>query len=306
MSIYVSNSVFQRLDLSLLRYFFAVASFGGFSKASRATGISQPALSLGLQKLERALGTRLIDRKSGGFSLTDSGRVLDAFCKRLEGGLESMLGDLGSGLPSAPRRLRIGAALSVGLGPLFRLCLENTRSKEPMELELTAQNTFQLLEALKEGSLEAALVPDDIYDRHIEITPLFRDKLIFVHCRFQGDLFKKKRSATALLKTALITYPRETPMRSLVDQICGKHQLRFSSMVAVNGLDAIIGLVKQGAGGAFVLRSLVSEELRKEELYEARLPFTLPYSGVVLATAAGENGRGVVKVMRRLLRPQSS
>src|SRR5579885_3601495 len=105
MAIYKSDNVFQRLDLSLLRHFFAIATYGGFSKASRATGVSQPALSLGLQKLEKILGSKLIDRKPGRFSLTDSGKVVHAYCKRLEGTLESMAGELGGDRLAVPKRL---------------------------------------------------------------------------------------------------------------------------------------------------------------------------------------------------------
>src|SRR5579885_574377 len=145
MAIYKSDNVFQRLDLSLLRHFFAIATFGGFSKASRATGISQPALSLGLQKLEKNLGTRLVDRKPGKFSLTDSGKVLQAYCRRLEGTIESMMSDLGGSGPAVPRRLRIGTAMSVGFGPLVKACVSVSAATPGLELELTAHNTYQLL-----------------------------------------------------------------------------------------------------------------------------------------------------------------
>ena len=175
MSIYRSDNVFQRLDLSLLRHFFAIASFGGFSKASRATGVSQPALSLGLKKLEKILGTQLIDRRPGNFVLTDSGRVVHDYCRRLEGTLESMVGDLGSGTLSVPRRIRIGTGLSVGFGPLVRACSEASRARTPIELELTAKNTYALLSDVSDGSLDAAIVPDDVYDKRLKIySPLSR------------------------------------------------------------------------------------------------------------------------------------
>lgn len=90
-------------------------------------------------------------------------------------------------------------------------------------------------------------------------------------------------------------------MRSLVDQLCGQHHLKFRSVIAVNGLDAILGLVRKGVDGAFVLKSLVAESLRNDELCEVRFPFKLPTSGVVLVTAEGERGREMSKAMKRLL-----
>ena len=81
-------------------------------------------LSLGLQKLEGGLGTKLIDRKPGEFSIDRFRQGRPSFCrKQLEGSLDSMVGDLGAGKLSVPRRLRIGTALSVGFGPLIRACI---------------------------------------------------------------------------------------------------------------------------------------------------------------------------------------
>jgi LysR family hydrogen peroxide-inducible transcriptional activator len=300
-AIYKSDNIFERLDLSLVRHFFAIATFGGFSKASRATGISQPALSLGLQKLEKTLGTKLIDRKPGNFSLTDSGKVVHAFCKRLEGNLESMVGDLGAGKISVPRRLRIGTGLSVGFGPLVRACIQSRRSDQAVELELTARNTYDLLEDVHEGKLDAALVPDDVFDKRLKLTPLFRDKLVFVHGAAQASAFAARNWASRTLNSVLVTYPRETPMRAVVDTLCGKHDLRFKSVISVNGLDAIKGLVRRGVGGAFVLKSLVSEELRKKELRESKVPFELPLAGVALVTSHGESGAEATRMLKQWL-----
>src|SRR5271170_3763124 len=113
MSIYNTNSLFQQLDLDLLKHFYAVATFGGFSKASRATGVSQPSLSLGVQRLEKNLGVTLIDRDSRRLSLTKPGLSLLTFCQRLEGNLESIADALGTKAVSVRRRLRIGTALSI-------------------------------------------------------------------------------------------------------------------------------------------------------------------------------------------------
>lgn len=297
MSIYRSDNVFQRLDLSLLRHFFAIASFGGFSKASRATGVSQPALSLGLKKLEKILGTQLIDRRPGNFVLTDSGRVVHDYCRRLEGTLESMVGDLGSGTLSVPRRIRIGTGLSVGFGPLVRACSEASRARTPIELELTAKNTYALLSDVSDGTLDAAIVPDDVYDKRLKISPLFRDKLVFA----VGPRAAAATLSSGTTELVLVTYPRETPMRSTVDRLCGKHKLFFKSVISVNGLDAIVALVRRGVGGAFMLRSLIVEELRRKELRELKVGFELPTAGIALVTAPGDHGEEVATLLKRLV-----
>jgi LysR family transcriptional regulator, transcriptional activator of the cysJI operon len=302
MSIYKANSIFHRLDLSLLRHFFAIATFGGFSKASRATGISQPALSLGLQKLEKTLGVSLVDRKSRDFALTKAGLTLLTFCQRLEGTLESVVGDLDANLGAVRRRLRIGTALSIGFSPLMDVCLANSGNKDPYEIELSAQNTYQLLNDLVEGTLDAALVPSEVYDTRLKFSRLFQDEVAFVYGSPLKKYFSEGSWSTSLKEISLVNYPRETPMRSLVEKICVEGDLQFRSMLSVNGIDAIKSFVERGVGGAFVLRSLVSAELKEKSLFEAKTKKKLPSIGVAIATTPNEHGDEIVKILKSLYR----
>jgi DNA-binding transcriptional LysR family regulator len=297
--IYNANSLFQQLDLSALKHFFAVATFGGFSKAARATGASQPALSLGLKKLEKTLGVTLIDRSSRArhFSLTQEGLVLLSFCQRLEGSLESMVGVLGSDSPSR-RRLRVGAGLSIGLGPLTHGCVLEARSEKPIELELTTDRTHRLLSDVVAGTLDAAVVPDDVLEAGLKFVKIHEGPLVFV----VGSAFKKqfvsKGWTHAAAQVPLVTYPRETPLRSVVDKLCMQNHLHFKTLFAANTMDAIKSMVIQGAGGAFVLKSLIRAELAKGDLVEAKPPFKLPSSGISVATRTGEQGDAISKLIR--------
>jgi DNA-binding transcriptional LysR family regulator len=293
-SIYKSNSLFQQLELSLLKHFFAIATFGGFSKASRASGISQPALSLGLQKLEKTLGTSLVDRESRDFKLTDAGAKLLRFCQRIETALDSVVNEIGSRGVSSRPRFRIGTALSIGFTPLLEVCAANSRDHDPFELEISAQNTYQLLDEINDGTMDLALVPGDVYDSRVNFNELSEQALILV----AGE----KTPPSALKERTLLTYPRETPMRSLVDKICIQNRLEFKSVVSANSLDAIKMLVVQNIGCAFVLKSLVRAEIKKKELVEVKLPFVLPSQVITYAVATGTRGTEMAERFRSLMK----
>ncbi|MDG5489676.1 LysR family transcriptional regulator [Sphingomonas sp. BGYR3] len=64
------------LNLRHLRALEHVVRLGSLNRAAEAAGISQPALTQGLGKMERLLGVALFERHSGGMTPTDAGRVL--------------------------------------------------------------------------------------------------------------------------------------------------------------------------------------------------------------------------------------
>jgi DNA-binding transcriptional LysR family regulator len=303
MPIFNSNSFFQKLDLSALKHFYAIATFGGFSKAARASGISQPALSLGLQKLEKTLGVRLIDRDSKRFTLTREGFTLLSSCQRIESVLETLVGSLGSSSARVRKRLRIGAALSIGIGPLAKGCAAQARSRDPMELELTTQRTYSMLTGILSGTLDAAIVPDDVYEAGLRFVRIHEDRLVFVVGKAHKKKFEQNKNPWLLAASdlPLLAYPRETPLRSLVDKLCLQNGIRFKSVFSADGLDAIKTLLLEGAGGAFILRTLILPELEDGELIETRPPFALPKSGIALATREGEQGDEISKTVREMI-----
>ena len=65
------------MNVRHLEFFVAVAREGHFGRAAAACQVSQPALSMALRRLEAELGTRLVERGTGGtVGLTDAGAAL--------------------------------------------------------------------------------------------------------------------------------------------------------------------------------------------------------------------------------------
>ena len=300
MSISKYNSVFHKIDLSLLKYFFDVANYGGFTKASRATGASQPALSLGLQKLEKSLAVKLVRRGGHNFELTEEGRDLLQFCKRFESGLQNVVESFGSDL-SHRRVLRIGTALSVGFGPLLSVCERATRLEHPFELELSTENTYDLMKQLTESQIDAALLPSDVNDSNLKFDTVHQDQITFVAGPKASALFSGSDWMERVNQLNLITYPRETPMRAVTDNIVREKQLSFKGMLSVNSIEALKMMVSRSIGGAFVLRSLVLNELRSGVMFEPKRNMIRVKSGVMLATRDDERGAEVSRLILDLM-----
>jgi len=82
------------MNLDYLMTYLQVVKLGSFSEVAKKLSISQPAVSFQIQKLERDLGVRLIDRGQKSITMTDAGERLLRFAKVVAEEQERLLGDL--------------------------------------------------------------------------------------------------------------------------------------------------------------------------------------------------------------------
>src|SRR6185295_9289012 len=97
------------MELHSLRVFLTVANERSFSRAGEKLLRTQPAISLSIQRLEAALGEKLIDRSAKELLLTDAGKIVLDYARRfdtLQGDLENAIAELRD---KSSGRLTIGA-----------------------------------------------------------------------------------------------------------------------------------------------------------------------------------------------------
>ncbi len=171
------------LSLRDLEYVGAVARHGHFGRAAEACGVSQPALSGQVRKLERYLGFALFERRAAGTRLTENG----AEFARRAADLVTAARDLLS-LASLSREVDVNAGpFRLGviptLGPyLFPHAIGPVRAALPaLRLLFTEARTADLSRLLREGELDAALVCTPPSDPALERFDLFIEPLLLMH-----------------------------------------------------------------------------------------------------------------------------
>jgi len=109
------------IDMDDVRAFQKVGLLLSFSAAGRVLGVRKSAISRSIQRLEKALHVRLLERTTRGVALTDAGRVI---LEQLGGVLSQMdeVVDLAASLSAHPRgRLKVSAGIGFGLEVLTEL-----------------------------------------------------------------------------------------------------------------------------------------------------------------------------------------
>ena len=97
-----------------LKVFLAVATEKSFSRAAYSLGISQPAVSQKISSLEAELGTPLFSRAHGDISLTEKGRILLPYAKRIVSIDEAAVAALSPGTPAAGAEANVDAGAQTG------------------------------------------------------------------------------------------------------------------------------------------------------------------------------------------------
>jgi LysR family transcriptional regulator, hydrogen peroxide-inducible genes activator len=154
------------LTIQQLRYVVAVDRYRTFGDAARASGVSQPALSAQIKKVETVLGVAIFDRERLPVVVTERGSLVVMQAHKV---LEQFdrLGAIGSGEElTGTYRLGLIPSIIPTLLPLFLPRI--ARSQPKLELEIHEIKTDDLVRRLREGSLDGgvAATPLDIPGLH--------------------------------------------------------------------------------------------------------------------------------------------
>src|SRR5262249_49090340 len=99
------------MELRDIEYFAVIAEHGHLGRAAGALGLSQPALSKSLRRLERALQGKLVKKTPKGVGLTPEGAVLFARARELKLSLQSVAREVAEVGQGRAGQLRVGVGL---------------------------------------------------------------------------------------------------------------------------------------------------------------------------------------------------
>jgi LysR family hydrogen peroxide-inducible transcriptional activator len=163
------------ITLRQLRYLSALAKHGHFGRAAEACAVTQPALSMQIRDLERTLGVAVVERRPGEVMLTDVGRDIARRGEEILAASRDLVefARHRSGLLTGRLTLGVIPSLAPYLLPRILPMLQ-TRFPE-LRLELRETQTRQLVEDIKSGALDAAMLALPLGEPDIDTLALFED-----------------------------------------------------------------------------------------------------------------------------------
>jgi len=166
------------MNLRDLKYLVALADHKHFGRAAAACYVSQPTLSTQIRKLEDELGVPLVERAPRRVMLTPAGREAADRARRIVAEVEQM--------KEAARRSQDPEAGTVRLGIFPTLApyllphvIPRVRERFPqLELLLVEEKSDELLERLREGKLDAAILALPVADDQLHTEFLFDEPFV--------------------------------------------------------------------------------------------------------------------------------
>ena len=252
------------MDLRQMRYFEAVARFGSFTNASSHLAVAQPALGVQVRKLEAELGTELFIRTSRGVELTDSGRVLLDFARRVLADVERTKKIIRDGSGPARGPLRLGLTPSVSAALAIPL-IERSRVLMPdVRLNIIENVSSDLIDLLLKERLDMALAFDVRPAKGLYSRMLLQDEAVLIEPRTPNASQAPVEFADALTRR-LILPSSPHRMRVLIEHHAKKLHIKLDVAFEVQWPATTLALVERGLG-VTILSKVVATSMRNRRL----------------------------------------
>lgn len=239
--------------LKPLRAFCQTARLGSVSRAAEALYVSQPAISLQLQALERDLGVRLLERNGRRLSPTREGEMLYELARPLVEGIDG----LGTAFRERMRGLDAGS-LDVAAGSstilyLLPTIVEAFRAASP-DVHLSLHNVTgeSGLDLLRSDAVDLAVgsmldVPNDL-----DYAPIYRFEPMLITPPDHPLAHKRDLKLEDLSPFGLILPPKRLTTYRLVDLVFQRNRVPYTVALEVGGWEVIKQYVAMGMGISIV------------------------------------------------------
>ena len=251
------------MTLSQLEYLIAVAEIGHFGKASEQMDVTQPTLSMMIKKLEEELDVILLDRSSKPIQPTQVGEAVIKQAKNVlaeSNRIKELVREFSDELEG---NYNLGVIPTIAPYLIPRLVDVLMRDYPALNLTIKETQTEYIIEDIKNGDLDGAILATPINDKEIEELPLFYEEF-FAFGNF--DTKGKEYLLPEDINTSELWLLEEGHcLRAQVVNLCElkndeQDRLHYNS----GSLETLIEIVRHHKG-VTIVPELTAKKLQKEE-----------------------------------------
>ena len=276
------------MTLTELRYIVAVARERHFGRAAEACFVSQPTLSVAIKKLEDELDVKIFERGSSEISTTPLGEEIVRQAQSVIEQAQAIKEIAKRGQDPLAGALRLGIIYTIGPYLLPDLVKHAIEMFPQMPLMLQENFTVKLLDMLRTGELDAAIMAEPFPDTGLAIAPLYDEPFVVATPATHALAQRESISSEELKQETMLLLGTGHCFRDHVLEVCPEFA-RFSSdaegirkSFEGSSLETIKHMVASGMGVTVVPQLSVPREPQRHLRYVA-FSAPVPTRRVVLA-----------------------
>lgn len=245
------------MELTPLRYFRVMARVGHMTRAAEELGVTQPALSAMLRKLEEEVGAELFHRTGRGVELSEAGRIFlthaDQAVREADSGVAAVRALLG--LEHGALRVGGGATATTYVLPGVLSCFR--REHPGLRFFIREGGSSAVAEAVLEGELDLGIVTMPVTTPgadDLAVTRLASDELVLIVP--PGHRLSRQRTFRwhDLDGETVVAFEAGSAVRRLIDEAAREAGVRLDVAMELRSIETIKEMVRVGVGVGFVSR----------------------------------------------------
>jgi len=244
--------------LKQLYSFEAVVRLGGFTSASKELHITQPAVYMQVQQLQKNIGTKLFNINGKTITPTFIGNKIYETSVRAINVVENSKLEIDQSLNPDSGHLQIAVATTAN-SFVSRLLSKFKKEYPKMTFYIDVTNRHALLDNLKNNNADLVIMGEPPKNIPLISSAFMKNPLIVIVHPDNELLTKKKISIKDLNKETLLTREIGSGTRITVERFTG---LDFNSDIQINSNEAIVEAVQAGLGIGFVSKHFVNLQLK--------------------------------------------
>jgi DNA-binding transcriptional LysR family regulator len=226
------------------------------TSTAQRLGLTQPAVTQRLRKIEGIFGLKLMQRTGRRVRLTDDGRAL---CNRAAGAI-SLMGEVATGPTS--QVINVGTRPEVGMSWLFPAVTELRRKLAHLCYHMHFGSGEEILRMLGTGALDGVVTSAPLTVKNFGAIDLAEEKYVFVAV---PELAKKIHAIEDLREHVLIEHDRSFPFMRYVEATA-RAQLRYKDVWFLGSSNSMTAALLSGFGVGIIPLYLVDKAIEKKVL----------------------------------------
>jgi DNA-binding transcriptional LysR family regulator len=248
------------VELRQLEYFRMVCQENNITKAADRLHVSQPSVTIGIQKLEEELGVKLLDRSQKQIALTAEGRIFLQHAEDILARVANSVAEMNDHRLHQRGSIRVGITAIMG-AVLFPSAFARFQKDYPnVQITVLEEGSLSVRNRLESGDLDIGIMITSNLPPRLESVPISTGQILV--CLPPGHPLAESSSIpfSELRDQPFILFREDTYSRRIILEECAKFGFTPRIVFSSSQIGTVLELVKQGVGLSFFIEEVVQNQ----------------------------------------------